>query len=590
MDLNSLFIADSEDKNRDQEEFGFFIRDGKYYIIKREKESSHDVEQSNFVMKSIYHLANGSNNSQRIIYLQRNTGEKQLIEVYSSELKPESFETVLKSNRCTFFGSSYTLKRIFSRLMDLEDEATILHMIGWNAEHRLYVFADAIFDGSLKMINSLGIIETAARKFYLPAFGFANIHNEDWKSERLYMFREGKTDFRNWARLFYDAYGSNGAIGIVFTILSIFRDVVFDQVGFFPFLFLFGDFGTGKTSYTEKLLSLFGKDVIGIPLNNATTVALSRIVSSRINSMFYFKEYTNETDESAGDFILTSYDGAGRKTGLKTTDNKTKDYPVRSAIIFDGNHLPTQKSAILSRMILLNFESSTFTGKETEAFNQLKVLADEGFGNVLLEILQLRSLIEEYFRTTFLETARKIKNSGLDFPDRTINHLALLVSVMEIVGQRLELPFEINEFKRIIIENAENQKHLLEESSAIHIFWESFAYGIKRGFLTGYSDGIDGAQRSHYRLKEEENKKVLQIKLTDIYPNYVRYCKENNLRFLDKSSLKMILTAKTNKTFIPNHQKGRSQGYTDKKFGFCYQFIAQSIENGIEINDVEINL
>ena len=107
-------IKDSISIPRDLAQYGFFIKGSKYWTTVQKGKNSYDVILSNFVMKSLYHLVNGSNNSQRLILLQRSTGEKYLIVVFSNELKPESFETILKSNRCTFQGSPYQLKLIFS--------------------------------------------------------------------------------------------------------------------------------------------------------------------------------------------------------------------------------------------------------------------------------------------------------------------------------------------------------------------------------------------------------------------------------------------------------------------------------------------
>lgn len=596
MDLKNLHIPDSQDPREELDEFGFYIKSGRYFTEETRGKKIIKIDLSNFVMKSVFHLLNGTNNTQRIIYLQRYTGEPSechLIQVYSSELKPEAFETILISKRCTFYGLRHHLKKIIAKMMDDEEQSIILENIGWNSQHKIYVFANAIFNGELIRINEMGIAEASGLKFYLPSFGFANLNDEDYKTDRLYCFREGKTDFKTFARLFYEAYGENGAIGLLFVILACFRDIAFDQAGFFPFLFLFGDAGTGKTSFTETLLSIFGRDVVGTPLNNATTVGLSRLVSSRTNSLFYLKEYTNETDESAEDFILTAYDGAGRITGIKSNDTRTKSFPVKSAMIFDGNHLPTQKSAILSRMILLNFESSRFTGEETQAYNQLKELAVDGFGAVLLEILGQRQEFEKNFRSTFLIVARKIKNSDslVKLPDRTINHLAMLYATMVIFSEKLTFPFSSDELKKMIVDNAINQNNLLKESSVIHVFWEGFNFNVKKGNLIEYSDAFPYAKKTHYRLKiDADNTYILQIKFPSIYPYYVQYCKANNIRFLDQGSLRMILTAKTNEYFIQSHQKGRNQAYTDFNFGSCHQFSLNKSENGYEINGVELNM
>jgi hypothetical protein len=591
--IENTAINDSEDITADYKEFGFYIFEGRYHTIEKTNRGIEiSIELSNFTMKSMFHLLNGSNNTIRIIFIQRQTGQKHFVEVYSSEMKNESFETILKSKRCTFFGNAYQLKRVFARMMDEETEAVTLDYLGWNYEHQIYVLADSIFNAKneLLTIDQLGIIATEKENYYLPSFGFTNVNNENFKTDRLYKFEPGITNFKTWSLLFYQAFGSNAVIGMLYTILALYRDVIFAQVGFFPFLFLFGDFGTGKTSYTEKLLSLFGRDTIGTPLNNATIVALSRLVSSRCNSLFYFKEYTNETDNNAEDFILTAYDGAGRTTGIKTNDNKTKSFPVRSALIFDGNHLPSQKSAILSRMILLNFENSTFTAEQTTAFKKLKDFTDKGLGNVLLELLKLRPIFEEKFTGKYREVSRKIKDSGINLPERSINHTALLYSVFEMLEKEISFPFSMEIANKVIVENAENLNNLLTESSVISVFWQSFSFNLKKGQISKYDElGIGNRNIAHFNLKYDPDL-IIQLKIPSFYPFYVKYCKENNIRFLDSNSIRMILTSKSNTSFIHSHQKGRNQSYTDKKFGSCYQFRADKTDAGIEINGVEINI
>jgi hypothetical protein len=584
-------IPDSPNEYEAQRDSGFFIKKGKYYITEYRKEDCVTKELSNFVMQIEFHLVNGTNNSKRIIKIQRNTGEVSIIEVYSSEMKPDSFETILKSKRCTFLGSAYQLKIIFSHLMDHEKEAVILSTLGWNQENGLYVFADSIYSGNkILKVNDIGIIQDNDRRFYLPAFGLANDTNEDFEVERRYSFRAGKTDFARWSKLVMQSFGPHGAIGILFLILAVFRDIVFREVRFFPFLFLFGEWGTGKTSYVEMYLSLFGSDTTGTPLNNSTSVALSRIVSTRVNSLFYFKEYTSETDEKAQDFILTAYDGAGRTTGIKTTDNKTKCFPVRSGLIFDGNQLPTQKAAVLSRMVLMNFEESKYTSLQREAFNELKAEAESGLGNVLLEILSNRDEFEKNFRQGYNEYIRELKNlKQFSFSERTLNHIALLMTPAKILWNHLAFPFDLLDVWNQILENAEYQHHLIKQSGTISIFWEAFSNFLKKGLLICF-DGLNG-KFAHFNIKQQDtNQGIIQIKLPGIYPNYVRYCKENSITFLDQNSLRMILTSKANRDFISGTQKGRGAAYTDKYFGTCYQFSFKKIESSIFISEIEINM
>ncbi len=596
-------VPDSTNPKDHFNEYGHYVSGVKYWVydvrITKAGTIYNPVQVSNFVMKSKFHLVNGTNNSKRIVELQRNTGETYIIEIESSEMKPEAFETILKSKQCSFFGNAYQLKLIFIYCMDRELQANIIETLGHNKEHGVYAFSNAVFTSSGKMlpVNEVGIINDtdAGKNYYLPAFGLAHINNADYEGDRKFFFIEGELNFESWAKLYFEAFETNGGIAILFLILSVFWDIVFEQVGFFPFLFLFGAFGTGKTTMVEYLLRVFGKDFIGTPLNNATQVALSRIIASRNNSIFYLKEYTKETDEANQDLFLTAYDGSGRATGIKSNDNRTKVTLVKSAIILDGNELPTQKTAVLSRMVLLNFEKNKFNERQRKAFAELEKMQNSGFGNVLTNILKHREYFQQNFKKIFDENMKELRELEKTkvYAERTIKHVALLLTPAKMLIKKLKFPFSFNEITNAIVDNATEQNQLLKQTDEITIFWTAFAWGAKNTNLIQFEHSEFGNNRknSHYNLKiDEAGETILQIKLSGIYPEYVKYCKNNNQRFLDTNSLKMLLTSKSYSAFIPNLQKNRGDAYTDFYFGSCYQFLLQKDENNFSINEVELNM
>ncbi len=589
MEENKIKIPDSENPEKDVSDYGFFVQNGKYFARTFTRDNKPiDTEISNFVMKSLFHLDNGTNDSQRIIFIQHKSGEGYSIEVHSSGMKPDSFETILKSKSCTFYGTPQHLKKVFSKMMDEEEKAFIISELGWIPVHQIFAFADAVLNRENKIlpIDKAGIIKDQDKGYYLPAFATSNLNNDDFKTERLYKFSQGSINFKDWSKLYYDAFSENGLIGILFLILALFRDIVFDQVGFFPFLFLFGDFGTGKTSFTERLLSVFGRDTIGTPLNNATTIALNRLVSSRTNEIFYFKEYTNETDETAEDFILTAYDGAGRTTGIKSNDNKTKSYPIKSAMIFDGNHLPTSKSAILSRMILLNFENQTFTQDEKTAFSELKKQSELGLSSVLVEILSRRSEVLKDFKTVFSDNAVKIKNDYSNLPERSVNHISLIYTAFKCLNNHLRFPFKDEDVLNTLRKITDQQSEILLESSPVNIFWTAINFQIKKGLLVEFN--TDNQKTAHYRIKTDQGgETILQIKYSTIYPFYSKYCRENTINQIGFSSMRMLLTSPSNKTFIPSPQAGGKQYYADKYFGSCYQFMLNKKDDFFKIGDTD---
>lgn len=179
----------------------------------------------------------------------------------------------------------------------------------------------------------------------------------------------------------------------------------------------------------------------------------------------------------------------------------------------------------------------------------------------------------------------------MNFSERTLNHIALILTPAKLFAERLQFPFSFEEITEIVIHNAIVQNQLLLESNEITIFWESLAYGIKKGILVEFKTELNNKKYSHFNIKcQEIENSILQIKLQSIFPEYVKYCKNNGQNYLDMNSLKMLLTSKSYEAFIPNNQKGRGNAYTDSNFGSCYQFHLESNNTGYSINNVELNM
>jgi len=553
----------SKDPTKDFKDFEFYKQKGCYYIKKMVGKHLKSFRISNFLIESLYNLDNGTNNSKRIIKLQNRNGKINLIEVQSSETKLDSFETILKTHSCTFKGRSDDLKSIFEYLMDREKKAKEITTLGFQPESEMYAFADAVVDknNELKKINELGIVENEKDLYYLPAFAPANVSNDLYESERLLAYRAGNLNFKTWADLFYKAYGLNGSIGIMYSILALFRDIVFKELRFFPFLFLFGDYGTGKTKYTNSILRMLG-NFEGTDVNQTTDTGLSRTVSQRVNSLFYFKEFSNQTDKKIYNFILTAYDGVGKTMGQKTVGNQTKNLLTKSGIIFDGNYLPIHKAAVYSRLIVLNFEKQTFSKTETEAFDVLKAQSQFGFSEVAKEILKNREYLKSNLSAKLEQNLQKInQNRELDnLPARLKDHLALLVIPFQLLSDKLNFPFSLKDLQNQLIKNAKEQVEVLNEIKDITVFWQAMEYAKNTTFkLT-----------DKFYLTEimAENQGYIYIKYNSVFPFYVEYCKSNNYNISDKESLRNLLTSPANESFKPGATR---KTFTKRPLGTVYR-------------------
>jgi hypothetical protein len=264
-------------------------------------------------------------------------------------------------------------------------------------------------------------------------------------------------------------------------------------------------------------------------------------------------------------------------------------------MVLDVNNLPTSKTAVLSRIILLQAEKNKFIEKQQKAYNELEGNQNDGFGQVFANIHALRSYFKEHFKTIFFENVSELrKGLDTDFAERTLKHVALILTPVKMLSEHLKFPFTYEEIKIAVIDNAKEQNRLLNETEEITIFWSAFSSLIKSGHLTEYSRNKlgDNLKSSHYNIKNEvPGEIILQIKPKSIFQAYIKYCKDNNIRSTDHNTLIKLLTAKANPHFIqPTNQADRNRSYSDYYFKSCYQFSVEKNENTIKINNVEIDL
>ena len=584
---------DSEDSSLDFEQIQLFKKDGRYWTRESTRgKKSIDIVLSNFLMEILFHFVDGTNNTRRLIKIQRYTGEIEVIEILSSETKSENFETILKSHNCTFLGNSFQLKTIFMELMDHQRMAYAIDMLGLIPQHNIYAFSDCIINDKNAVVraNSLGIVSDNNKNYYLPAHSESNVMNKAFENIRKFRYLNGSVNFQSWSMLINEAYNVNGSIGICFMILALFRDIVFAEVGFMPFLFLFGQAGVGKTSFIDSLLRLFGEKDIGISLRS-TFKAISRSAEQRKNAFVFYKEYHNAMDRSQIDFFKNAYDGALYSIAQATGDNKTTSFYAQSAFLIDGNVLPTAESALFDRMIVLAFENDTFTKEQTIAHRILNEESEKGLGQILKEILKYREYFKYSFKSCFKDIYNdiKYKNSEINgfcistLPERTLKHIALLLTAFKLMSVKLNFPFEYDALFNKIIQDSIEKYQMLTDIKDVTIFWDAINWDRKKDQPT--------IQELKFYIKDLE-KGVIYMKINDLYSVYMSYCKRNNINFIDKSSLNALLTASNYPPFISGKQKGRNKTIYKRGLGECYmyRFEYNQLDNILIINKREVFL
>ncbi|WP_268191849.1 toprim domain-containing protein [Marinifilum sp. D737] len=560
------YMADSEDEKRDVNDVGFFKRNSCYYVEDQFKGKVRERRISNFIMKVLYFLPDGSDDAKRIFLLQNRSGKSVLLTISSKNLNLKSFKSSIASvGGFSFLGSQYELDVILESLREREETANNIDILGYQSEYNLYAFSNGIIhEGDFCKVDRFGVVKANGKSLYIPAFSIINKHSIWYDKEKRFKFLSGRIKFAEWADLLYKAYHDKAVVGMCFVIGGLFRDYIFRELGFYPFLFLFGDYGVGKTTFSEFFLSLFGSGNRGVSLEGgSTSKSVARSADQQRNALLYLKELNAKIESKITGFLKTAYDGDGYSRAQLSNDNKTHDIQVNSAIMLDGNYLPTMSSALYSRMIILNFSSHLFSDEETKAFQILKKEAKAGFGKVILEILNHRSHFVREFREQFDLIYHDLKFQNpktAKYSERNVKHITLLLAIYKIMCVKLNFPVKHEELYDCLTENAREQEESLQHVSEINQFWK----------IVEFLKSESKLNKQHFRFIKHNGKDLLGIHFGLLYPLYRRFCLSQNQSELDSGTLLALL--KDQKSFVKTWLKGRVDSHTIKGLGSAYLF------------------
>jgi hypothetical protein len=499
-------------------------------------------------MEIVYFFPDGSNNAKRLLKIQRNIEKTELIELCTKDFTVANFNAAIRSKgNYQFFGSNNDLGHILSYILEKEATALELLVLGYQREYNIYAFSNGIInaDNEYKPVNDFGIVSQGDKTFYLPAFSFLNEQNIGMKNERDFIYREGEIDVKRWSKLFYTMYGERAAIGIAYTIATIFRDIIFKDFAHFPFLYLFGSASTGKTTFVDCLSGIFYKEHTGISLsNNSTSKAMARRLAQFRNAPLYLKEFKNSKADNTSNYLLSAYDGAGYDRAQMSNDNRTHQTGVDCALIIDGNEIPEENTPVFSRVILLKFDKNQITAETTHAKECFETETAEGTGQILKSIIAHRDHINTNYSYEYKRIKKHLKQSYFsdkECLERNIEHAALIVTCMTLLIDKFEFPFTIAELEEWVCKASNFQNDMLRDTDEVTEFWNTINHLAINAQIKNNTEYIVKSP-----LKSRDH--VLCLRFNDVYKSYEKSQRTTGHSPISKQTLIQML--KEQKYFI----------------------------------------
>lgn len=324
-------------------------------------------EISNFIIKIIAIHETPEGIIREVVFTHKSGAKSKTYSISAEQMNNDAFKTFcLSAGNYIWKGKSEDLMVLWeSEFVNAEDMRIIVEPdhIGWLDEEKTWLFGNVaiteaghemrpdesgIFWTDKKGIKPIGIVVTTGR----------NAINSGVPSLNLTKF-----DINELKSRLADTIGpmqTNLCMGWI--TASLFMAEVFKHHGCFPFLYLRGLKGSGKTKILSWLLACLGIEGEGYSIESTTAVAAGRYLGYFSSLPVMFDDYRNtEKAQNKDGFFRNVYNRQSAGKGLKT-EFGIREVKVRGTVCFGGEETP-HDSALLERCIPI-FISEKLRNKE----------------------------------------------------------------------------------------------------------------------------------------------------------------------------------------------------------------------------------
>jgi len=369
-----------------------------------------------------------------------------------------------------YSGSSPQLNWIVGRYLRRIRVVETVEFIGYSKEHKTYVFPDrAVHNGTVFEINNEDFFEIG--KLSVKSL-----------NSSLDLHIGKASEYRaDWPDLVYRAFGARGLIAAAFFLGSLMAEQIRSLHKSYPFLEVVGEASAGKSTLIEFLWKLCGRvDYEGFDPNKATSAALARNFSQVANLPISLIESDREGADSKQrqfdwDQMKTAYNGrAVRSRGVRNSGNETYEPPFRGSVLISQNAPVNASEAILTRIIHMQFDTSTHTPETKIAADELAALPVEYLSHWLVMACQAEAKVMETVRTRSPLHERVLLADPAIRSVRIAKNHGQLMALAEALCDLCQIPGPCRQdvMETLHTAAAERQDAIASDHPVVEEFWE----------------------------------------------------------------------------------------------------------------------
>lgn len=480
---------------------------GKYIAIRKVKNQIFEEVISNFTIKIVATHETIDGIMRDVIFINEFNEKSKIFTLEPNNMpRADAFSAFcLSKGNYIWRGNKKDLADIWEAEFLNDDGRHIIEpdKVGYIKEYDLWLFENILIKGDKE------IKQDENKIFWLPERGLKPVplaitSGKSMISDGMPIMSNTPIDKMEVFQKFYDTMGEkNGKILIGWIFAIPFLEDVFKIYRCFPFMFLEGKKGSGKSTIGEWAMNFFGLENCDKQIADTTSTAIQRMLSYYSSLPIFLDEYRNTIHiiRKAG-FLRNCYNRQSVGKGIKS-DFGLREVKILGTLLIGGQESPAD-NALLSRCIKLYITKNDRTNNHFQWFMKNRS--------------KFSSIMREYIlnKEKNLDNFKKILDEGreyfltLDVDERTaVNYSVVAAGYATITGSNdVDFAKILGEETKAIDEESEKEQEVKEFiddltylKTAEKIDENYYKHGQIEGLLYIYFNGI-------YNVWAQETRKI----------------------------------------------------------------------------------
>lgn len=437
---------------------------------------------SNFSIDVIQHMEH-EKSPMKLVRIRNIFGHERVFDMISSDLNTlQAFENAVTNHgNFRWKGGRKEHEILKTYLFDRMGTGRKIDVLGWQPEG-FWAWnnkVDIPGAGDI-MLDENGVFDYQDVSYYVPSAN--QIYRKNlykYEAQKKIICKRSQASFQNLCIQIEKVHRTHGILGILFSVASIFQDVVVSNINSFPMLFLYGPASSGKDQLADVCQNFFGNPQTAINLEGGISTAKAQIREfAQISNMIsQLSEYKNGDPKLDG-MLKGLWDRRGYKRGTLDSHVSSESIPILSSVIMTGNYAPDQE-ALITRLIWCVMDKTTFTDQEDKNYQVLSDMVKHGISGFTSDFLNHRAFVEENFKNQYRNFKTTLAQRRPEANSRMIQNLSVLGTFYQMFNDKFSFSFNLKKLMEIFEDTIDTMMNKMTSASIINRWWDCWLSSMR---------------------------------------------------------------------------------------------------------------